>query len=98
MTSGLKDLFWNIFGPENRFNEFLEGRASFEDILLPLTELASRIISSVEAITNKFSTTERSLVTEKLIHLYAKLFDYEIFSVNLDEEEIVQIFTSSKYS
>ena len=40
-------------GPENRLTDFIEGRATMEDFLLPLTELASKILGNVEHITSK---------------------------------------------
>merc|ERR1712012_479933 len=96
MTSGLKDLFWNMYGAENRFKDFLAGTATFEDILRPFTDLVSKLVSSVDNINNKFSTTERTMGTEKMVELYAKVFDYELFSVNYNADEMVELWNKVK--
>merc|ERR1719414_1176892 len=106
MTSGLKDLFWNLYGPENRLWDLwdlfksdslsYENLPPFEDLLRPFTELVSKLVGSVDNINNKFTTTERTMVTEKMVELYAKIFDYEMFSVNYNADEMVQLWNTVK--
>jgi len=103
MTSGLKDLFWNLYGPENRLWDFFksdsmtyENLPPFEDFLRPFTDLVSKLVGSVENINNKFTTTERTMVTEKMVELYAKIFDYEMFSVNYNADEMVELWNKVK--
>merc|ERR1719414_1195270 len=106
MTSGLKDLFWNLYGPENRLWDLwdlfksdslsYENLPPFEDLLRPFTDLVSKLVGSVDNINNKFTTTERTMVTEKMVELYAKIFDYEMFSVNYNADEMVQLWNTVK--
>merc|ERR1719422_2684352 len=50
MTSGLKDLFWNLYGPENRLWDLFKTDSvtyknlpPFEDLLRPFTDLVSKL-------------------------------------------------------
>merc|ERR1712004_876024 len=106
-TAGLKDLFWNVYGPENRYYDFftkmLTGEVAsfdelppFEDLFRPLTDLVSKLVGSVENINSKFSTEERTFVAEKFVEIYTKFFDYELLSVGYNANEMVQLYNEVK--
>ena len=37
------------------------------------------------------------MVTEKMVELYAKVFDYELFSVNYNADEMVELWNKGIY-
>ena len=41
-------------------------------------------------------TTERENVQEKMVHLYTKLFDYELLTLTVDDLEIVELVSTSE--
>lgn len=62
LTKGLKSILWNIIGPVNRWEDFIAGRASMEDLLLPLSDLVSKVIGNVDHIRNKVKTKRGALL------------------------------------